>query len=532
MHTRESEPVPEDAPARPEPATDDDGLGSNVGRRSAWPTWIAVGATISLLTLLAMRGLLRNTNADGLLYSLISTDHLTFYYWGQGRLASLVPAMASPVRDEWLNLRVQMFILGCSFFGLIAAFVWAHRRTYPPSTSALVGFLAALTLAAATAALALLPRTAYTFVFEQQYAFSMVLYLVSIHLVTQARSAAARLVGSLTTLAAVLVIPATALFLPFAWPLSNGAPSRVRRCVEMTGVTALSLLASVLAGSRFYGGPSESELYNNFSPRRALDGVPLAIEGIADSVRIIPTVLALTVACVVLWVRRRRLSPLLVSVVAGAVVFALGWLVLFSGNRWVELNGFGYRYYFPVYAAGILVVAAAISELIDALLQRLPTTARAGDIATPPEVSAGGRAAVTVLAGAGALAVTWMAAFPTAVDWLPVLRNAEPATVAAERFDAEFVVGDYWQVWPTVFLGRSTGNDLLGIAYRSDPLVHDVRNAVASALDEGRDVRIVCLGEILDVCLDRFTSFTGREWQVSDTIVRSPLIVELDPLEP
>ena len=95
--------------------------------RTAIPTIGAIG----LLVALAVHRYLPLVNADALVPALISTQHLTFFYWGQDRLASLVPALAWPVRDSIWNFRVQMLIAGFVFFGLLAMFVLGSTCTQP-----------------------------------------------------------------------------------------------------------------------------------------------------------------------------------------------------------------------------------------------------------------------------------------------------------------------------------------------------------------------------------------------------------------
>lgn len=49
-------------------------------------------------------------DGDGILTSLISTQKLTWYFWGQDRLLNFIPALASPFSDVETNLRAQVFL--------------------------------------------------------------------------------------------------------------------------------------------------------------------------------------------------------------------------------------------------------------------------------------------------------------------------------------------------------------------------------------------------------------------------------------
>ena len=86
-------------------------------------------------------------SADSLLPTLISTQKLAWYYWGQNRLGNLLPLLTSPISDVDVNLRTQVFlralcaVLGPMFFVLVA-------RPCAPVLVVYAGVLMALLLVA------------------------------------------------------------------------------------------------------------------------------------------------------------------------------------------------------------------------------------------------------------------------------------------------------------------------------------------------------------------------------------------------
>ena len=64
-------------------------------------------------------------NADSILPALISTQNVTWYYWGQNRFGNLLPALTSWIGDVDLNLKAQILLrafcaaLGPVFFILV-----------------------------------------------------------------------------------------------------------------------------------------------------------------------------------------------------------------------------------------------------------------------------------------------------------------------------------------------------------------------------------------------------------------------------
>jgi len=74
---------------------------------------ILAGLTFPLTTILA-----GTQNADGVITALISTQKLTWYFWGQDRFLNFIPALAMPIVDVEWNLRFQIFLR--TFFAFLA----------------------------------------------------------------------------------------------------------------------------------------------------------------------------------------------------------------------------------------------------------------------------------------------------------------------------------------------------------------------------------------------------------------------------
>ena len=96
-------------------------------------------------------------NGDGLLLSLMSLQHLSFFFWGQDRFANLVPWLASAVHDPMANAQIQLAIrIG---FGVAAPLLFCAPVGRPGDRFGACG----VTLLATALALAFMPQR---FVFE------------------------------------------------------------------------------------------------------------------------------------------------------------------------------------------------------------------------------------------------------------------------------------------------------------------------------------------------------------------------------
>lgn len=477
--------------------------------------------TVASLVAWSMSSFIRLASADSLLFSLMSTQRLTFFYWGQDRLANVVPLLASPIGDERANFYVQMAVMGASFFVLIMLLARFHATESDRSLSS--RSIAGTTLIAGLVVTALLdPVAGYRFVFEQQYVLTIVLYLIGARLIV-GDTTWPRFAGGLMVMTSVVVIPSSILLLPFVWFLVAVGPGRLRRILLAAVVTVASFVVVSIAASAFYNGPSQSSEYNDFSVARLRRGLPVVLDNIAGSVRIVPAVGVLVAAVLALIVRRQYLPKHLRVAYASAIVFAVGWTLAFSANGWVETNLFGFRYFFPVYGAIIFVITGGAAECLLAIKPVLERTDRCAWFGSE------GRRHVVVLAAA--IVILLVGGQRLRADGgIIVLEDVADDARAVDELDVEAVVGGYWRVWPTVFAARANGADVVGITYRAEAIQDEVRDVLGRVDSEDWPVvQILCADVGEDECLGLVGQFTGQVWTTAEVLSVVPLLISAEP---
>lgn len=480
-------------------------------------------SALTALVALAMSCFLRFTTADALLPALISTQRLTFFYWGQDRLANLVPALATPIENELANFYAQSAVMGISFFVLIMMFVWFHLRISSRACSPLKVSLVTTTSGLLIMGL-MVGTTGYTLILEQQYALSASLFLVGTRgMMTDSNPA--RFGGAVSVIAAALVNPSTVLMTPVAWLLRVDDQHVKRRMFEsiVLGIGALGV--TTVASRYLYDGASQASLYSDFSIDRMIDGVPKAFDRIVGSLRVTRTALALSLASAVLVARWNSLSGRLRVAYVAVPTFGLVWTVVFSGNLWVGMNLHGFRYFFPLYGAIFFLITGAITELA--------TVAEARVVARDAATNRHARFSVSRVLSLSLIAVAALGIFRlTSRIAVPILDNSRPDVAATQQYDVQIVVGNYWRVWPIVFLGRNEGHDLYGLTYRSDPVIRDVIRLVNGADAAGSITNLLCVDIDVDTCVGDFSRYTGQHWTLSKVESDAPLVITVDRPSP
>ena len=496
--------------------------------------WSVVAVTIVALATWSASRVLHLANADSLLPSLMSTQRLTWFYWGQDRLGNVVPTVAAPVRDERWNMTLQLFLIGLGWFTLAALFAANHlagRRTAGVTRPVAPSQVAAATVIAGIVTWAALPAaTELVFVFEQLYAFAFAMFLFGLWGVVQ-RGWGARAVGAAALGAAMLINPSLVLYAPAVAVFPGVTPLRwhgrqprpAAPIVRAFAVAAVAFLATSLAARQFGAPPGLDTGYNEFSLGKSLDHVDDAFANVGNSLRH-PAALLL-VAAPVVWLawRARTLTPRLWALYLAAPLFALAWTLLFSGNTWVLMNALFPRYFFPLYAVGLLYVSAAAADAAGLLAARL----RAPDLAsgTVRRIDPGDRrrrwpAVLPLLAGAGGLVGISRVELDTLVatrPWVDV--------IAAH--DVDLAVGGYWATWPVVIEARAQGHDVLGVEGRAIAIDDLIAGRIRDDLAAGDRVTVLCTDSDAAQCTGTLNAWAPLPLAPGAVLSESPLVIEV-----
>lgn len=518
----EAAPFPEhDASTESDVAT----LSGRSIRETAGRSALAVLTVLSLAVFSTSR-FIAQTNADALLLSLISTQKLTFYYWGQDRLASLLPLLAFPIQDVRLNFYAQALAQAALFFGLIGLFVGYHQRERAEPTAPATGSAALAGPLLVTSAAFLATTTdfiGYQFLLEQQYVISLLIYLVGLDCIVRG-SHARILAGSLLVLVAAFVIPATLIMAPLAFVMA-GRHGRWIRGASAMGISFAALAIASIAPRLFLDSGPGADAYTDFDVARMADNLGFAwslVTASVDSTR--AYVIALGSVAILASTWRRRSRQALVACV-GVVFLSTGWTMLFTANLWVSLNGFSARYYFPVYAAWLFLVAGASQTLwaeLAAIASRVRLSGRPLPDAALRRIAAAGIALVSAT-----LLVVGIARLLTD-EGVPVLAVARPSAIVAQELDVDFVVGSYWDVWPITFSSHTLGEELPAVTFRGEVFRGEVLSSLADgAPDADGRVRLLCAGTFLEACPLDFAAFVGGNWILDDVVLESPLVIDV-----
>ena len=442
----------------------------------------------------------RNLHADGIMQSVMSLQGVELFFWGQNRFASVVPLLTGVIVDPDANLFGGLLLNALSFHGLLLLLARMGTSTVAGDrrwSSTLVLFVAL----EAVVNLVVVPYQVYTIALHTQpYSLSWLLavggFLWWCRPHRAFRVAAAALVGVAVGLNPSVALGA--LFLALVRAVRTGC---WRPWAAFAAVWAAWFAVWFWLAAR-YGrtdavAPGMAGSYYGFEVGRFAEGFGRSVEAIVGAFASGWLVLIAGLCLLGILASDRRAQRALLPRFALIGLFCLGYTALFAGNGWVAANQYPVRYFFPVLLAITLgftapIVAAAL-RLADGRLS--PPAAR--------------RTALIAAGTVGVAAVAGPITLPTDAD---ILGDVRATADYAASHDVPFLAGNYWVVWPALYLTMSDGRPGLAANYKAggDPARYPER--LDLVLATGHRPLALCLNDSAAGCVADLDRWTRPGW--------------------
>lgn len=460
------------------------------------PLWTHVlthGTIFCLAVLTVLRFAPEQVDADVLMNTIMSLQHMTLYYWGQNRLINILPCVVAFIKNPAWNLVCVLCLSSAIFYYFLYALVVAaakilHRR------NAFLEYTTFLMLA-----------TAFIVAFRD-YAIAKIVFshieypLPALIFVTTGgiffASSSARRHRTLTICLSLvllfiafgtnpaLVIPAAFLSAAVAW---------YRKKIEKK--TILFFLFSAFS---FLIWTYISKLYGNL-PYELLNIYNLTIGAQTAAISIVSALdLKYLLSGLLLFYAYKILTdkytttlkeeyyPVLSFISISVMIFSLAWFLFFSCNTWVKLNGFDYRYYTFIVFAILFVFSLHISINVQYI----------------------SKYRIVVLIGLCLCAMASML-YPSLkkfdFNWYAAFQRAYALSHDAGRLYA----GDYWVVWPSVLRDMMHGREAYGLCERGEANGAAARAYILQKIAHEGYAEVLCLKKSVLKCQEQIEKAVG-----------------------
>lgn len=432
-------------------------------RRRTLAVSVLFAASVAIGWMVVNKTAPANANADMILYSIMSLQNVTLFYWGQGRLLNVTAFLFQAVRDPSTNLVLILTAHAASFFGMMLLAAYFVGRLVPADNAwgASVSIGAA---AAATFAVLLSEVTVHSVIVGQgQYPLSYLAVLIAHAALFHCH--AFRWAGVLAFLMLMSVgiglNPSAIVFVAGGYlALALLQPTLRRRALFAVAATLLIFIAWWGAGEATPGG----QIFVAPDDLAVWERILTAFQHLYSGLRFGPAALiVLLLACAVLmWFGTAKVRALTVI----SVLLCLAFVSAFAQHPWVGANKYDLRYFEVVYFVAALLVGLAVYIVASKLGPFVPW-------------------AVTLAAATVILGAFWSAPAAPA-SYKIIARNDQHAGKPVS-----FHAGDYWYAWPAVFADLARGGRAYGFSFRSQGNRLKLERAARKAL-KGGSLTVLC----------------------------------------
>lgn len=460
-----------------------------------WLFWmlglaLAAGALFPLSSSLAAR-----QDADGILPALISTQKLTWYYWGQDRFLNFLPALAKPLVEISWNLKFQIFLR--ALFSFLAPLGISYFLSTSARINTITVVLTNLVLGLALSQTAKLNL----YVFENPFGTSLALLALSLYLFR--RGPQRPLFWVLAGLVSFIAYATNIALLIIAFPVIITAlllkpPQRpLLLRFFLLQVIALSL---AYWHSRVFGIGRTSLAPANPSFSLILEGFAHVSADVAWG----PLLTFAGLSVYLAFKARIENTSFALLLIFGSFLLTAA----LSLSKWLQMNDYNIRYFLPIV---ILFTSSACYLFASSLYTKIRNSAI--------EKSS----ALCIVAAEFFLLLGGFSHRPFAVmppDWQ---KTSLSIANAAHDHHARALIGNYWTVWPAVYeyyaaYGKSeTNRSLYGVTLRSMVL----RQKIKKAQTDSRGIVALCLLDEIEACTQNASSMLSLSISVVPDSVQS-----------
>jgi len=421
-------------------------------------------------------------DADVLMNSVMSLQKVTVFYWGQNRILNVLPTAAWMFRNPAWNLGAVLVLSAAAFYGSLVMLARLIARAMELERWARYALIVALT---SVAPVVLVGSGLNSLAIGHiEYALPLLLMLVAFSLLSSTAPLLARLgIAALLVFVAGGINPASCLVM-----LTIGAARlcwmrRAEWCSLGFAVMAGMTLGAWTVISRFFGDANYG-LQDGVQWSEIMGGVQQLMQAAIGSVNVPALLILVGAVSVVIMFRQFVLgatpapkAELVRFAYVTLIAFCAFWIFTLSVNYWVRQNLYDGRY-------TSYVVFAGLSALGLWFAQWDWTRWRAvGMIGLMLLMTAAGRnLAVTQLKSPHLKDFTLFKGVPQGMD--PGVR---------------LYAGNYWQVWPAVFLQLARNEVGYGLAWRGEAMTKRIRE-LAKRRSEGDIVEVYCLDAEESLC--------------------------------
>ncbi len=387
-------------------------------------------------------------NADVLLNSIMSLQNVTLFYWGQNRLLNVIPFVLSPISDPTLNLMALLLLSTFVFYALLyvlsillSKILYGNKKIVPPFTIFLTFVLVSLFV--------LKKETFFSFaVGHIEYTLSYLLLFVAYLIVGDPKKEYNPILCILSIaflfvamgINFSILLPALSLFI--AHMIIQRKFNTKFNIVIVSTIISVIIWGVILKTYEVRGSADyASVILDSFEKN-----IFRVYENILDALNLTSLIVITVSLFVAALLKRISIDKKSIHILSGIMIFLVFWFFLFSNHKWIKMNEYNYRYFFPIFVGFIFFVTFAVWKSVGSLAEQVNGYMLMGLLAMFP---------LFMLAAP----INKFEEYSVFKEWAMISKQ--------DKANISIHAGDYWRAWPSVMYDLMQGKISYGLAYRS-----------------------------------------------------------------
>lgn len=426
-------------------------------------------------------------DADIIMNSIMSIQNLTLYYWGQNRLLNILPLTTYLIREPSLNLSVTLVLASMSLYGLLyfisrSSVVILYKRNI--EALSLLTFLviaSSFTLAFNTSSISSMT------IGHIEYSLSALLLVCAVLKLyprsSKINSWKEHLLPSLFVFIAIGINPSSLIASLFIASSFIYYKKEIRKKeITLILATIISFIFWKIISSQYPGYSN----YGGFSFETFTSSIIDIINNIYSTTNLATIFSFTSILVLTIYLARKEdrvKSKLIIYSSLLTLFFSVGWLILFSSNDWVKLNGGAVRYFTYINFAFLFCYAVLISSLLKTLEFKKTLIY------------------ITIFS---LYAIFNLTSSVQTFENFKVFREVS----SFKKPEVHLYSGNYWDVWPSVMRDMIDGQDAYGLTYRGESNAEMAKAYINKKITENGYAEIICINDEVESCLNYSKNIT------------------------
>lgn len=457
---------------------------------------------ISLLTVINIAP--KYLNADTLMHSVMSLQNVTLYYWGQNRLLNVLPAAASLIKSPSINLAAILILSSLFFFAFLYVLSRAASKLIGPKIESLLALNVFIIISTIFVLIFTPHAVSEIAIGHIEYSVPALLFIVAC-----IKIFSMQIRGEWKN----LIVPTASIFLAIGINPATVIPAFFVSIASATynkkaglGEIALLLASGISFFLWNFISKQHGEIsYNVFEIAILNDGLYKAVVGMLSAVDLTIILSAIAIfytarICCVVFNTTENIEPIPIIRYINyfVILFSIGWLLLFSSSKWVEMNGFAWRYFIYIFFSFAFIFAIYIAKYLKRLNSKKTIF-------------------LTFLVALSFITQMFLNMNSFHFKDYKVFQRVNSLTQPGGGLYS----GDYWVVWPSVLRDMMSGYEAYGLTYRGESNNKAARDFVLREINKHGRAKVHCLNDIIQNCISQINVVAGPFYVLGSTEIKS-----------